>query len=238
MCSFVTQPNAPDVSSLEGACNWHADCRNVHQNCFQIKCQFLYHKQPQTSFLGIWQYAQPASQLQRHRVGEWFVDVNVVNSVSHGGGGVMVWAGISYGQWTQLHFIDGNFNAQRYRDAILRPIVMPFIRRHHLMFQHDYLYTIPGSWKCPSSSMACILMAHFTHQACLGCYGSTWTTACSSSRQYPATSHAVEEKWDNIQQATINSLINWSRYAVLHEANGGHTRYWLVLWSTSLPLFF
>jgi hypothetical protein len=30
------------------------------------------------------------------RVGEWFVDVNVVNTVPHGS--VMVWAGKSYGQ--------------------------------------------------------------------------------------------------------------------------------------------
>ena len=46
-------------------------------------------------------------------MGERFADVNVVNRVPHGGGGVMVWAGISYGQRTQLHFIDGNLNAQR-----------------------------------------------------------------------------------------------------------------------------
>ena len=49
----------------------------------------------------------------------------------------MVWTGISYGQWTLLHFIDGNLNAQRYRDEIMRPIVVPFIHCHHLMFQHD-----------------------------------------------------------------------------------------------------
>ena len=49
----------------------------------------------------------------------------------------MVWAGISYGQRKQLHFINGNLNAQRYRDEILRPIVVPLICRHHLMFQHD-----------------------------------------------------------------------------------------------------
>jgi hypothetical protein len=37
---------------------------------------------------------------------------------------------------------------------------------------------------------------------------------------------AIEEKWDNISQATINSLINFMRRCVaLHEANGGHTRY-------------
>ena len=34
--------------------------------------------------------------------------------VPHGGGGVMVWAGIGYGQQTQLHFIDSNFNAKIY----------------------------------------------------------------------------------------------------------------------------
>ncbi len=33
MCSFSTQHNATDVVSFEGACNWHADCRNVHQSC-------------------------------------------------------------------------------------------------------------------------------------------------------------------------------------------------------------
>ncbi len=35
-----------------------------------------------------------------HHVGERFADVNVVDRVAHGGGGVMVWAGVSYGQLT------------------------------------------------------------------------------------------------------------------------------------------
>ncbi|XDV17633.1 hypothetical protein PO909_023465, partial [Leuciscus waleckii] len=59
-------------------------------------------------------------------VGEWFADVNVVDRVQHGGGGVMVWAGVCYGQRTQRHCIE-----------ILRPIVVPFIHDHHLMLQHD-----------------------------------------------------------------------------------------------------
>ena len=42
----------------------------------------------------------------------------------------------------------------------------------------------------------------------------------------------IVEEWDNIPQATINILINsmW-RCAALHEANGGHTRYWLLFQS-------
>ncbi len=62
--------------------------------------------------------------------------VNVVDRVAHSGGGVMVWAGLCCGQQTQVHFIDGILNAQRYRDEILRSIVVPFI--HHLMLQHDH----------------------------------------------------------------------------------------------------
>ena len=41
MCSFVTQHNATDVWSFEGACNGHADYRNAYQ---RIECPFLYHK--------------------------------------------------------------------------------------------------------------------------------------------------------------------------------------------------
>ncbi len=39
-----------------------------------------------------------------------------------------------------------------------------------------------------SSCMASILTGHVTHWACLGCSGSAYTTVCSSSFQYPATS--------------------------------------------------
>jgi hypothetical protein len=47
----------------------------------------------------------------------------------------------------------------------------------------------------------------------------------------PANIHqlrtAIEEEWDNIPQATINSLINSirRRCVMLHEENGGHIRY-------------
>ncbi len=71
------------------------------------------------------------------RVGERFADVNIVDQVAHGGTEVMVWAGVCFGQRTKVHFIYGILNAQRYRDEILRPIVVPFIHDHHLMLQHD-----------------------------------------------------------------------------------------------------
>ncbi len=58
------------------------------------------------------------------------------------------------------------------------------------------LYTFPGSWN-PSSCMASILTGHVTHWACLGCSGSVYTTACSSSCQYPATPHS---HWRGVDQ--------------------------------------
>ncbi len=65
MCSFITQHNATDVASFEGAYNWHADCRNVHQSCCPwIEGSFLYHKPSPNAFQRIWQYIQPASKPQ------------------------------------------------------------------------------------------------------------------------------------------------------------------------------
>ncbi len=66
--------------------------------------------------------------------------MSTLSRVANGGSGVMVWAGVCYGQRTQVHFIDGILNAQRYRDEILRPIVLPFIHDHHLMLQHDLVH--------------------------------------------------------------------------------------------------
>ncbi len=132
-------------------------------------------------------YRADGRQRVWRRVGEWFV--NVVDRVAHGGGGFMVWAGVCYGQRIQVHFIDGILNAQRYRDEILRPIVVPFIHDHHLMLQHDNAAPmLQGS--VHNSSMTSILTGHVTYWACLGCSGSAYTTACSSSCQYPAASHS------------------------------------------------
>ncbi len=59
------------------------------------------------------------------------------------------------------------------------------------------LYTIPGSWKHPSSCLASILTRYVTHWAYLGCSGSAYTTVHSSSCQYPATSHS---HWRGVDQ--------------------------------------
>ncbi|KAL0182560.1 hypothetical protein M9458_021935, partial [Cirrhinus mrigala] len=169
------------------------------------------------------------------RVGEWFADVNVVDRVANGGGRVMVWAGVCYRQRTQVHFIDGILDAQRYRDEILRLVVVPFVHDRHLMLQHDnarphvarictqFLETenIPVlAW--PAYSPDILLIEH------------VWDALDRRTQQsVPVPSNiqqlrtAIEEEWTNIPQATINNLINsmQRRCVALHEANSGHTRY-------------
>jgi hypothetical protein len=158
----------------------------------------------------------------RGLVSEWCADVNIVNRVSHGSGGVMLWAGINYGQWTQLQFNDGNLNAQRYRDEVLRLIVVPFIRHHHLMSQ-----LFPGL---------------HTHQTChpLSMFGLPWIAVYDSVFQFPPISSNFAQPLKRSgttghNQQLINSM--GRRCVTLHKANGAHTRYWLVFWSTAVPFF-
>uniref|UniRef100_A0A673YZD5 TBC1 domain family member 22B n=1 Tax=Salmo trutta TaxID=8032 RepID=A0A673YZD5_SALTR len=91
--------------------------------------------------------------------------------------GLWYGAGVSYRQQTQLHFIDGNLNAQRHRDEILRSIVVPFIRHHHLMFQHDNAQS-HVSRICTQFLEAENVFLHglHTHQTChpLSMFGMLW----------------------------------------------------------------
>ena len=114
-----------------------------------------------------------------------------------------------------MHFIDGNLNTERYHDEILRPIVMPFIRRHHLLF-HDN--------SRPHDARICTQFLEAENVPVLPwpVYSPdmlptehVWDALDRLVRQrvpVPANIQllrtAIEEEWDNIPQATINSLIN------------------------------
>ncbi|KAL0187812.1 hypothetical protein M9458_014911 [Cirrhinus mrigala] len=157
------------------------------------------------------------------RVGKRFADVNVVDRVAHGGGGVMVWAGVCYGQRTQVHFIDGILNAQRYRDEILRPSVVPFIQDNHLMLQPDNAR--------PHVARICTQFLEAENIPVLAWPAYSQDMSPIEHVWVPANIQqlrtAIEVEWTNIPQATINNLINsmQRRCVALCEANGGYTRY-------------
>jgi transposase len=147
----------------------------------------------------------------------------------------MVWAGISIGQRTPLHFIEGNLNGQRYRDEIMIPIVVPFVRLHAVTFQQDNAR--------PHVARICMQLLEAEHIQVLEwpAYSPDmspiehlWDVLDLRIRQrVPVPGNvrqlrvALEEEGNNIQQATIDNLVNTMRRrcAALRDANGGHTRY-------------
>ncbi len=112
-----------------------------------------------------------------------------------------------------MHFIDGILNAQRYRDEILRPIVLPFIHDHHLVvsccsvIMHGPMLqgSVHNSWKLKTSQF---LHGQHTHRTChpLSMFGMLWIGVYDSVFQQLRT--AIEDEWTNIPQATINNLVN------------------------------
>ena len=69
--------------------------------------------------------------------GERFADACIHERDMFGGGSLMVWGGISHGLKSPLIVIAGNLTGVRYRDEILRPVAVPFVQQHHLIFQQD-----------------------------------------------------------------------------------------------------
>ncbi|KAL0182143.1 hypothetical protein M9458_021518 [Cirrhinus mrigala] len=165
------------------------------------------------TFDGVWHFEKVADGRQRvcRHLGERFADVNVVDRVAHGGSGVMVWAG-------------------RYRDEILRPIVVPFIHDYHLMLHHDNARICTQFLEAENIPV----LAWPAYSPDTSPIEHVWDALDRRIQQHvpvPANIQqlrtAIEEEWTNIPQATISNLINSMRRrcVALHEANGGHTRY-------------
>ena len=73
--------------------------------------------------------------------GQRFSDNCVQKSNRGGGGSVHVWAGITQFNKTDLVILNGNVNARRYIDNVLRPVALPFLRQNYrrgnFIYQHD-----------------------------------------------------------------------------------------------------
>ena len=71
------------------------------------------------------------------RRGERFSENCVLRHDRYGGGSLMVWAGITAHRRTDLVFVNGTLNAQKYRQDILARHVVPFIRANGGTSQQD-----------------------------------------------------------------------------------------------------
>jgi len=169
------------------------------------------------------------------RRGERYADACVIENDRFGGGSVMVWGGISHGFKSQLIVLDGTLNAARYRDEILRPVVVPLVQRYNLTFQQDnarpHVARIcqnfltaqniqPLDWPAYSPDLSPI--EHLWDEL----------DRRVRRRQNAPTDlvqlrHALLEEWDNIPMAIVNRLMNSMRRRIRAAINarGGHTRY-------------
>ena len=141
----------------------------------------------------------------------------------------MVRAGISY---EQLHFINGNLNAQI---PIPRLILMPFICRHHLMFQHHnarphVIRNRTQFWKAENVPVLCGT-AYAPDRSPVE---QVWDALDRRVRQcvpvpvqYPAFPTAIEMEWTTFHRpkSTVGSTLCEGDVLRCIRANGGHTRY-------------
>ena len=169
------------------------------------------------------------------RTGERFVDSCVIERDRYGGGGVMVWGGICHGHKTPLIFIDGNLTAERYRDNVLTPVILPFVRRHNVTFQQDNAR--------PHVARVCMdylaknhvnVLPWPAYSPDLSPIEHIWDILDRKVRArdpppstIPGLRRALAEEWDNIPVGTVNRLINsmHRRIRAAIAARGGHTRY-------------
>ncbi|GFW91445.1 transposable element Tcb2 transposase [Trichonephila clavipes] len=159
-------------------------------------------------------------------------------SVRFGGGGVLVYGGISIDGCTDLYIIrDGPLTTRRYRDEILRPIVVPYAaaigddfilmdnncRPHRANLVEDFLFEegiVRMEWPACSPDMNPI--EHVWDALGIRVAGHQIPPQTLQELE-----RALLEEWDRIPQLVINSLIYSmpQMCSTLLAVRGNHTHY-------------
>lgn len=171
------------------------------------------------------------------RVGERYIDACVQEHDRYGGGSVMVWGGFHLHGRTPLHLIQGNLTGVRYRDEVVRPIVIPTLQAmgpgaclqddnatpHRAMVVRDFLQrqqVVRMDWPARSPDLAPI--------------ENLWDilgrrVADNHPRPVNAAQlfQFLQQEWLAIPQLMLRNLVHSMRQRVVDclAANGGHTRY-------------
>lgn len=153
----------------------------------------------------------------------------------HGGGGVMMWGGISMNGRTQLVHVQGNLNAVRYRDEILNRHVVPTIDAGRDIFQHDNAR--PHTARITTDFLAnnnITVLPWPSKSPDLNPIEHLWDQLDKRLRRrqlQPQTRlqlvNALRDEWRRIPQRRIRRLIQSMprRCRAVIDARGGHTRY-------------
>ena len=156
---------------------------------------------------------------------------------SVGGGSVMVWGGITYDHRTDLVRLDGRVTGVRYRDEVLRPVVVPFRRRVGVNFEFQQDNARPHTSRVsrdfltqnnirvlpwPSKSPDLNPIEHLWDVL-----GRRVRSRDAPPQTVDAMFEALQEQWRAIPRAEIRKLIQSvpRRCEEVIRKQGGHTRY-------------
>lgn len=170
----------------------------------------------------------------RH-VGEAFKDCNVVPTVKHGGGGVMVWGCMASSGVGNLHFIDGIMDRFMYKD-ILEKSMIPSAKKllgKSYIFQHDNdpKHTSKLVKEFLQKKRVKVLFWPAMSPD-LNPIEHIWgvlkqRVKAKNPSSIPALKDFIQSEWSAISTSVCEKYVNSmpSRLSAVMKANGGHTKY-------------
>lgn len=171
------------------------------------------------------------------RAGERFAECTFSPRLSHGGGSVMVWGGITREARTDLVVVAGSLTAHRYIDEILADHVIPFsviVGNDFILMQDN---ARPHTARRVTQYLAEVEINTMNWPACspdLNPIEHVWDMLGKRVKERevaPATVDelrlALQEEWQNIPQDAIRNLIDSMdrRMQAVIRARGGNTKY-------------
>ena len=148
----------------------------------------------------------------------------------------MVWAGINNNRKTNLVIINGNLNAQRYRDEILAPVVILYVNANpNAIFQQNNArpHTAQLTTQYLQANNVDV-MEWPSKSPDLSPIEQVWDLLDRRVRQRPVQpqtlrhfQHALVQEWNNIPMNVIRRYIRSMRRRcrAMIQSAGGHTRY-------------